>query len=126
MNQPNDQALRQVLGEDMPGQLSPNFCFRTLRRVEELARRRARRAEQRLWAVTTALALLLAAGGTAALWIYCGDSLREAFANLGRSLREADWAVPAGLGGIILLLLGLDYRMRRLYFARRRKRPNRG
>lgn len=125
MNQPNDQALRQVLGEDMPGQLSPNFCFRALRRVEELARRRARRAERRLWFVTTGLALLLSAGGAVALWRFYSDNLYAAFANLAYSLLDTDWAPTASLTGIILLLLGLDHWMRRRYFSRREKRANR-
>ena len=41
-----DPALKQVLQEQEDIRLSPNFCYRTLQRVEELARQRRQREER--------------------------------------------------------------------------------
>ena len=64
MNELKDKALRKALKreENMP-HLSPNFCFRTLQRIDELARLREKQAERRQLAAITTAAVLLAGSG---------------------------------------------------------------
>ena len=53
-----DPALKQVLQEQEDIRLSPNFCYRTLQRVEELARQRRQREERRFFRAIVPVHLL--------------------------------------------------------------------
>lgn len=123
MNELKDQALRKALkqGERTP-HLSPNFCFRTLQRIDELARLREKRAERRLLALITAVAVLLAGSGAFILVRYFGEDLRQAFDQLWKDGQSADYGVLFSFSLMIIILLGLDYIMRRTYYSHQAKR----
>ena len=72
-----DPALKQVLQEQEDIRLSPNFCYRTLQRVEELARQRRQREERRFFRAIVATAACLAAGPVHLLRREPGRRLRE-------------------------------------------------
>lgn len=122
MNEPKDKALRKALKqeEDMP-RLSPNFCFRTLQRIDELARLHERQAERRQLAAITLAAMLLAGGGLFVLLHFFRENLRQAFALLWETGRNADFGPALFFALPVLILLVFDYVMRRAYYSRRKK-----
>ncbi len=121
MNKPKDDALRQVLQEAPGYRLSPNFCFRTLQRVEAQARKQRKRAERRLFWTTVSLAALLVAGGTACLWIAYGEMWQTIGEQVAESFQRIDLAPYGGIGLLVLMLLVLDLGMRYAYHARQRR-----
>ncbi|HJA85554.1 MAG TPA: hypothetical protein H9950_05080 [Candidatus Bacteroides avicola] len=125
MNELKDKALRKALKreENMP-HLSPNFCFRTLQRIDELARLREKQAERRQLAAITTAAVLLAGSGVFVLFRLFGDRLRQAFRQLWETGRNADYGPMLFLAALVLILLGLDYMMRRTYYSRQNKRKS--
>jgi len=126
MNKPKDDALRQVLQETPGYHLSPNFCFRTLQRVEEQARKQRKKAEQRLFWTTVSLAMLLVAGGVVCLRMACGEMWQTLREQVAESFQNIDLAPYGGLGVLVLILLVLDLGMRHAYHARQRRNLKRG
>ena len=118
-----DPALKQVLQEQEDIRLSPNFCYRTLQRAEELARQRRQREERRFFRAIVATAACLAAGS---LYIYCGESLGAAFGSLLTAFTGPAFSPCLQLGVLILLLLGLDHGMRRMYQSHKKKASRHG
>lgn len=121
-----DPALKQVLQEQEDIRLSPNFCYRTLQRVEELARQRRQREERRFFRAIVATAACLAAGCVITLYIYCGESLGAAFGSLLTAFTGPAFSTCLQLGVLILLLLGLDHGMRRMYQSHKKKASRHG
>ncbi|HIY88596.1 MAG TPA: hypothetical protein H9824_07825 [Candidatus Bacteroides pullicola] len=122
MNQPKDNALREALREETDFRLSPNFCSRTLQRVEKLARKRRRQQERRLFWVTVAASVALAAGCAVTLYICCGHTLWQAFKAMADSFRELDLFPYLNIGLLTLLLLGFDLGMRHCYHVWKSRR----
>lgn len=122
MKQPTDNALREALREGTDFRLSPNFCFRTLQQVEQLARKRRQQYERRLLWATVAASVVLVAGCAVTLYICCSHILRQAFQTLADNFRELNLFPYLYIGVQVLLLLGFDLGMRQFYHAWKNRR----
>lgn len=117
---PNDRGLRRAMKAQPMPTLPSNFAFQTLRKVEEAARLREKRAERRTLIATILAALFLVGCCVAGLIIYFGDTLRSLtlsnpFAGVEAiRLPAFCFLLPATLP----LFLCFDRWMRRQYFKR--------
>lgn len=123
MNEWKDKALKRALKqqEETP-HLPPNFCFRTMLRINEEVRLREKRTERRLLVGIIAVSLLLIGGGVFVLTYFYGDLLRQAFAILWESADAADFQPAFLLCLPVIILLYFDYLMRRTYYSHRHKK----
>ena len=64
--------------------------------------------------------------GETALYIYCGESLSAAFGSLLTAFTGPAFSPCLQLGVLILLLLGLDHGMRRMYQSHKKKASRHG
>lgn len=118
-----DKGLRKALQQPAPYRLPSNFTFRTMLKVEEAVRLKEKKQERRMLWATIAASFLLIAGGVGALFYCFGEELGSMFAGSLSLGKELDlWSSPCcSMSVIFLILLGLDYWMRRVYFKRHPK-----
>ena len=118
-----DKGLRKAIKASVSPRLSTNFTFRTMLKVEEAIRLRELKQEKRMfWAIVVASVFLLMGGGVVIAHFW-GDVFLEMFTHVFRTFVRLDiLSSPyVFLSLAVLLLLGLDYWMRRAYFKRHDK-----
>ena len=118
-----DKGLRKAMKASVSPRLSTNFTFRTMLKVEEAIRLRELKQEKRmLWATIVASVFLLVGGGVV-IFTYWGEECIRMFSEVISSIARLDlFSSPYWfLSLAVLLLLGLDYWMRRAYFKRHGK-----
>ncbi len=128
-----DKALRKALKPQPSFRLSPNFAYRTMRKVDHIALLRERRNERRTLCVAIILSVVLLAilvgyvltfhsdlftslvsfctGFTPHNYFYYLDALFSEFT----SCFSPDSLLPLTIAGVFLLLLFLDRWMRERY-----------
>lgn len=118
--EPKDKGLRIAAGKQPDFRLPSNFTYRTMLKVEEAVRLREKRTERNTLFATILAALFLMGCCVAGLFLYFGESIREAFTSAPR-LQVEDVQVPSFY---ILLIVAIpffllfDRWMRRQYFKR--------
>ena len=118
-----DKGLRKAMKASVPPRLSTNFTFRTMLKVEEAIRLKEQKQEKQMfWAIVAASVFLLVGGGVV-IGYFWGDVFLTMFTNVFTAFARLDLlSFPyAFLSLAILLLLGLDYWVRRAYFKRHSK-----
>ena len=118
-----DKGLKKAMKIKESPRLSTNFTFRTMLKVQEAIRlKELKQEKQMFWATVTASVFLLVGGGVV-IGYFWGDVFGEMFTNTFIAFTRLDLlSFPyAFLSLAILLLLGLDYWMRRAYFKRHSK-----
>ena len=118
-----DKGLRKAIKPSVSPRLSTNFTFRTMLKVEEAIRLRELKQEKRMfWAIVVASVFLLMGGGVVIAHFW-GDVFLEMFTHVFTTFARLDiLSSPyVFLSLAVLLLLGLDYWMRRAYFKRHGK-----
>lgn len=114
----SDKGLKQALVQEEPAKLSSNYYFRTMEKVEEMARRQERKAGWRISVLLLCVSLALVGGGIIILLHYCPGILKV---NLMQAVKEGSnmpvlplWALAV----LVLLLLVFDYWIRKAYAKR--------
>ena len=118
-----DKGLRKAMKTSVSPRLSTNFTFRTMLKVEEAIRLKELKQEKRmLWATIAASVFLLVGGGVIIAYFW-GDAFLEMVTHVFTTFARLDiLSSPyVFLSLAILLLLGVDYWMRRAYFKRHGK-----
>ena len=115
-----DKGLRKAMKTSVSPRLSTNFTFRTMLKVEEVLRLKERKQERRMFWATVVASVFLLVGCGVVIACFFGTEFMAMFSNLFTSFAQLDlFGSPyAFLSLAILLLLGLDYWMRRAYFKR--------
>ncbi len=114
-----DRGLKRAVGKQQTVfHLPSNFAYRTMRKIEEAARLRERKAERRtLWA-TIAAAIFLIGISAAGTVRYFGNSIREIFTPIAFPQPE-NIRIPSFYLLLVLavpLFILFDRWMRRQYF----------
>ena len=117
-----DKGLRKAMKTSVSPRLSTNFTFRTMLKVEEVLRLKERKQERRMFWATVVASVFLLVGCGVVIACFFGTEFMAMFSNLFTSFAQLDlFGSPyAFLSLAILLLLGLDYWMRRAYYKRHR------
>ena len=118
-----DKGLRKAMKTSASPRLSTNFTFRAMLKVEEAIRLKELKQEKRmLWATIAASVFLLVGGGVIIAYFW-GDAFLEMVTHVFTTFARLDiLSSPyVFLSLAILLLLGVDYWMRRAYFKRHGK-----
>lgn len=115
-----DKGLRKAMKTSASPRLSTNFTFRTMLKVEEVIRLKELKQERRMFWATVVASVFLLVGCSVVIACFFGTEFMAMFSNLFTSFAQLDlFGSPyAFLSLAILLLLGLDYWMRRAYFKR--------
>ena len=115
-----DKGLRKAMKTSVSPRLSTNFTFRTMLKVEEALRLKELKQERRMFWATVVASVFLLVGCSVVIACFFGTEFMEMFSSLFTSFAQLDlFGSPyAFLSLAILLLLGLDYWMRRAYFKR--------
>ena len=115
-----DKGLRKAMKTSVPPRLSTNFTFRTMLKVEEALRLKELKQERRMFWATVVASVFLLVGCSVVIACFFGTEFMAMFSNLFTSFAQLDLigSPYAFLSLAILLLLGLDYWMRRAYFKR--------
>ena len=117
----SDKGLKKAT-QSLPTthRLSSNFTFRTMLKVEELARMQEAKQEKRMFLGIVAASLLLLAGGGITIAYYWGATLYEAFSSLPSAIPHIDFfSSPYWMfSTIFFILMGFDYWMRKHYYKR--------
>ena len=118
-----DKGLRKAMKASVSPRLSTNFTFRTMLKVEEVLRLKELKQERRMFWATVVASVFLLVGCSVVIACFFGTEFMEMFTNLFTSFAQLDlFGFPyAFLSLAVLLLLGLDYWMRRAYFKRHGK-----
>ena len=118
-----DKGLRKAMKASVSPRLSTNFTFRTMLKVEEAIRLRELKQEKRLFWATIVASVFLLVGGGVVIFTYWGEECIRMFSEVISSIARLDlFSSPYWfLSLAVLLLLGLDYWMRRAYFKRHGK-----
>ena len=118
-----DKGLKMAMKTSASPRLSTNFTFRAMLKVEEAIRLKELKQEKRmLWATIAASVFLLVGGGVIIAYFW-GDAFLEMVTHVFTTFARLDiLSSPyVFLSLAILLLLGVDYWMRRAYFKRHGK-----
>ena len=115
-----DKGLRKAMKASVSPRLSTNFTFRTMLKVEEALRLKELKQERRMFWATVVASVFLLVGCSVVIACFFGTEFMVMFSNLFTSFAQLDLigSPYAFLSLAILLLLGLDYWMRRAYFKR--------
>ena len=115
-----DKGLRKAMKASVSPRLSTNFTFRTMLKVEEAIRLKELKQERRMFWATVVASVFLLVGGGVVIACFWGTEFMTMFTSLFTSFAQLDLigSPYAFLSLAILLLLGLDYWMRRAYFKR--------
>ena len=118
-----DKGLRKAMKTKESPRLSSNFTFRTMLKVQEAIRLKEQKQEKQMFWATIAASIFLLVGCGVVIGYFWGDVFGEMFTNTFIAFTRLDLlSFPyAFLSLAILLLLGLDYWMRRAYFKRHSK-----
>ena len=118
-----DKGLRKAMKASVSPRLSTNFTFRTMLKVEEAIRLRELKQEKRLFWATIVASVFLLVGGGVVIFTYWGEECIRMFSEVISSIARLDlFSSPYWfLSLAVLLLLLLDYWMRRAYFKRHGK-----
>ena len=118
-----DKGLKKAMKASVSPRLSSNFTFRTMLKVEEAIRLKELKLEKRMFWATIAASVFLLVGGGAVIFHFWGTEVQEMFADVFITIARLDLfsSSYAFLSLAVLLLLGLDYWMRRAYFKRHKE-----
>ena len=118
-----DKGLRKAMKTKESPRLSSNFTFRTMLKVQEAICLKELKQEKQMFWATIAASIFLLVGCGVVIGYFWGDVFGEMFTNTFIAFTRLDLlSFPyAFLSLAILLLLGLDYWMRRAYFKRHSK-----
>ena len=117
------KGLRKAMKASGPPRWSTNFTFRTMLKVEEAIRLRELKQEKQLFWATVVASVFLLVGGGVVIAHFWGEECIRMFSEVIASIARLDlFSSPYWfLSLAVLLLLGLDYWMRRAYFKRHGK-----
>lgn len=115
-----DKGLKAAARKQPDFRLPSNFTYRTMLKVEEAVRLREKRMERNTLFATILAALFLIGISAVILFLYFGDSIREAFTHTP-SLQTESIQIPSfyfPLLAAIPLFLLFDRWMRKQYYKR--------
>ena len=118
-----DKGLRKAMKMKESPRLSSNFTFRTMLKVQEAIRLKEQKQEKQVFWATVAASVFLLVGCGVVIGHFWGDVFGEMFTNVFTAFARLDLLSSpyAFLSLAVLLLLGFDYWMRRVYFKRHSK-----
>ncbi len=115
-----DKGLKKAVKEQYSFKLPSNFAYQTMRKIEEAIHLREKKVERRTLFAMIVTAVILVGGSIAGLFIYFGDSIREAFTpDTIMNIKEIQ--IPSFYILLILavpLFFAFDRWMRKIYFKR--------
>ena len=113
-----DKGLRKAMKASASPRLSTNFTFRTMLKVQEAIRLKEQKQEKQMFWATVAASVFLLVGGGVVIGYFWGDVFLAMFTNVFTAFARLDLLSSpyVFLSLAVLLLLGVDYWMRRTYF----------
>lgn len=115
-----DKGLKKAVKEQYSFKLPSNFAYQTMRKIEEAIHLHEKKVERRTLFAMIVAAVILVGGSIAGLFIYFGDSIREAFTpDTIMNIKEIQ--IPSFYILLILavpLFFAFDRWMRKIYFKR--------
>lgn len=115
-----DKGLKKAVKEQYSFKLPSNFAYQTMRKIEEAIHLHEKKVERRTLFAMIVAAVILVGGSIAGLFIYFGDSIREAFTpDTIMNIKEIQ--IPSVYILLILavpLFFAFDRWMRKIYFKR--------
>lgn len=115
-----DKGLKKAVKEQYSFKLPSNFAYQTMRKIEEAIHLHEKKVERRTLFAMIVAAVILVGGSIAGLFIYFGDSIREAFTP-DTIMNIKAIQIPSFYILLILavpLFFAFDRWMRKIYFKR--------
>ncbi|HJC94569.1 MAG TPA: hypothetical protein H9752_10280 [Candidatus Phocaeicola excrementigallinarum] len=85
-----DKGLRKAIDRQQKFRLPSNFCYRTMRLIEEEKHRKEKQTEKRVFIIWIITVSIMTLGCIGYIGWNCGDQILLVARQLGKSIPEAD------------------------------------